>query len=94
MKITNLNLATLNVEGNSNNSCLKDFKSEDLSCRKAKLPSNSFSPSTSLKNKIYFWLIDLNFLKENSIQVEDMPKLCANGVLLADLINRLEGVII
>lgn len=46
----------------------------------------------SLKNKIYFWLIDLGILKENSIIADDLPNLCANGVLLADLINRLEGV--
>jgi hypothetical protein len=48
--------------------------------------------STTLKNKIYFWLIDLGILKENSIKADDLPNLCANGVLLADLVNRLEGV--
>lgn len=49
---------------------------------------------TSLKNKIYFWIIDLGLLKENSIQADDIPNLCCNGVLLADIINRLEGVLI
>jgi hypothetical protein len=48
--------------------------------------------SASLKNKIYFWLTDLGILKENSIKADDLPNLCANGVLLADLVNRLEGV--
>jgi hypothetical protein len=56
------------------------------------ITANTPLPSNSIKNKIYFWLIDLNILKENSINLEDLPKLCANGVLLADLINRLEGV--
>jgi hypothetical protein len=56
------------------------------------LNSNSQISST-LKNKIYFWLIDLNILKENAIKVDDIPLLCTNGVLLCDLINRLEGVI-
>lgn len=54
---------------------------------------NTSNISSSLKNKIYFWLIDLNILKENSIRADDLPSISANGVLLADLINRLEGVI-
>jgi hypothetical protein len=48
--------------------------------------------SHTTKNKIYFWLIDMGILKENAIEVDELPNLCANGVLLCDLINRLEGV--
>jgi hypothetical protein len=34
----------------------------------------------------------MNIIKENAISVDDLPAICCNGVLLADLINRLEGV--
>jgi hypothetical protein len=56
------------------------------------LRENDISPA--IKNKIYFWLIDIDILKENSVKVDDIPYICANGVLLADLVNRLEGVYI
>ena len=46
----------------------------------------------SLKNKIYFWIVDMNLIKENAFRSDDLPNICCNGVLLADLINRLEGV--
>ena len=38
------------------------------------------------------WLEDLNIIKPNSLQLEDIPSICSNGVLFADIINRLEGV--
>jgi hypothetical protein len=66
------------------NSAIEDFT---LPCK-----NNNNTISTTLKNKIYFWLIDINILKENAIKVDDIPLLCTNGVLLCDLINRLEGV--
>ena len=58
-----------------------------------KNPNSNSHISSTLKNKIYFWLVDLNILKENAIKVDDIPLLSTNGVLLCDLINRLEGVI-
>ena len=45
-----------------------------------------------LKNKIYFWIVDMNLINENAFRADDLPAICCNGVLLADLINRLEGV--
>jgi hypothetical protein len=47
---------------------------------------------SSLKNKLYLWIVDLNLIKENAIKLDDLPAICCNGVLLADIINRLEGV--
>src|SRR5690606_33251996 len=46
----------------------------------------------SLKNKLYFWIVDMNLIKENAIRTDDLPAICCNGVLIADIINRLEGV--
>lgn len=31
-------------------------------------------------------------IKEGAIKAIDIPRMCANGVFLSDLINRLEGV--
>jgi hypothetical protein len=57
---------------------------------------NSFDDSVpkSIKNKIMNWLIGLNLIKEGAIKYSDLPRMCANGVFLSDLVNRLEGVII
>jgi hypothetical protein len=46
-----------------------------------------------MQMKIMNWLISLNMIKEGSIKAIDIPRMCANGVFLSDLINRLEGVI-
>jgi hypothetical protein len=48
----------------------------------------------NLKKKIFYWITDLNIIKESSVKYDDIPLICCNGVLLADLINRLEGVIL
>lgn len=45
------------------------------------------------QEEIIPWLEDLNIIKPNTICFEDLPAACSTGVLLADLINRLEGVI-
>jgi hypothetical protein len=45
-----------------------------------------------LKKKLFYWISDLNIVKENAIKLDDLPAISCNGVLLADLINRLEGV--
>jgi hypothetical protein len=34
----------------------------------------------------------MNLIKENAIRTDDLPTICCNGVLLADVVNRLEGV--
>jgi hypothetical protein len=44
-----------------------------------------------LKQKIYNWLLDINILKDKNLKIDLIPKLCINGVLLCDLVNRCEG---
>jgi len=46
----------------------------------------------NLQVKLIDWLISLNIIKEGAIKLTDIPMMCANGVFLSDLINRLEGV--
>ena len=43
------------------------------------------------KTKIYTWLIDIGIIKDKVINILDLPKICINGVLFCDLINRCEG---
>jgi len=74
---------TKNVESNQN---VNKFSNNE----------NDFDISVprTLQIKIINWLISLNMLKEGSIKPVDIPRMCANGVFLSDLINRLEGVIL
>lgn len=48
--------------------------------------------SKYITNKLLNWLISLNMIKEGTVKAIDIPRMCANGVFLSDLINRLEGV--
>lgn len=48
--------------------------------------------SKNQQMKIMNWLISLNMIKEGAVKSIDIPRMCANGVFLSDLINRLEGV--
>ena len=43
------------------------------------------------KERIFSWLIDISLLQVNKINIPDLPKYCQNGVLFANLLNRLEG---
>ena len=46
----------------------------------------------ALKKKILEWLFSITFLKDSAKDLEKkLPKICKNGVIFADLINRLEG---
>ena len=47
--------------------------------------------SSSMKTKIYTWLIDIGIIKEKVIPINNIPNICINGVLLCDLVNRCEG---
>jgi len=40
------------------------------------------------------WLEDLDIIKSNTITLDDLSAISSSGILLADLINRLEGVFI
>jgi hypothetical protein len=67
---------------------------------KTKKISSIKSPQKSLQEKkstfeidnIINWLEDLNIIKTDSIQLDDIPAVCSSGIMLADIINRLEGV--
>ena len=46
---------------------------------------------SSTKTRLYSWLISIDLLKENLKNIiEKLPKICRNGVIYADIINRLE----
>lgn len=47
--------------------------------------------NSSIKTKIYNWLIDIGIIKEKVIPINNIPNICINGVLLCDLVNRCEG---
>ena len=45
-----------------------------------------------LKKKIIEWLVSITFLKDTAKDLETkLPKICRNGVIFIDLVNRLEG---
>lgn len=46
-----------------------------------------------VKLKILQWLQDIQLIKEDAVTIAEFPSYCRNGVLFADLIQRLEGVI-
>lgn len=58
-----------------------------------KSSSYQFSYLKNIQTKIMNWLVAINMLKEGAIHAEDVPVMCANGVFISDLINRLEGVL-
>ena len=43
------------------------------------------------KKRVHKWLLYLNLIKSEIISIEQIPLLCANGVLLSDVINKCEG---
>lgn len=45
-----------------------------------------------IKHKLLEWLEEIHLIKQNAATIADFPGYCRNGVLLADLIMRLEGV--
>ncbi len=45
-----------------------------------------------LKNKILNWLYSISLIKDNIPEIDKkLPKICRNGFIFFDLINRLEG---
>lgn len=46
--------------------------------------------SESTKDHLFCWLQSLNLVRRG-VKVEELPGLCTTGVLLCDLVNRLEG---
>lgn len=77
------------------NSILKNPlpKQKNLSVSIAKESKESFpSPSSNLKNKLYEWLLSINLIKDNiKVNLNKFHKICRNGVIFADIINRIES---
>ncbi len=44
------------------------------------------------RQRVLEWLEEIQLIKEGSVNVADFPNYCRNGVLIGDLIVRLEGV--
>lgn len=77
------------------NSILKNplTKQKNMSFSVAKESKESFPPpSSNLKNKLYEWLLSINLIKENiKVNLNKFHKICRNGVIFADIINRMES---
>jgi len=52
---------------------------------------NSIKTDIKTKHKIIKWLEKISLLKANAVSIDEFPSYCRNGVLLYDLITRLEG---
>jgi len=67
--------------------------SVDRTERKEKKEEIVITPVTSeLKEKILNWLFDLTLIKDNVKGLDKkLPKICKNGLIFVDLINRLES---
>ena len=79
------------VEKINLNSILKNSTHKNQS---KMIENDNFYPlKTSRKIYLYQWLISINLLKENlkNNLIEKLPKICRNGVIFADIINRLES---
>ena len=44
------------------------------------------------QNKLLDWLTQIQLIKQKATSVSEFPSYCRNGVLLSDLIQRIEGV--
>ena len=91
-----LNLITNTTTNNYGNNNDKILSNKNFNCRNNNNPSTNEeydgSVNKNLQIKILNWLIGVNMLKEGAIKPIEIPRMCANGVFLSDLINRLEGV--
>ena len=66
-------------------------KSLHQSFNNTDIPDDNCGISSSVKIKIYKWLVNIGIIKNNTIPINEIPTICINGVLLCDLINRCEG---
>jgi hypothetical protein len=48
--------------------------------------------SLEQRHKLLYWLESIQLIKHNATTIAEFPSYCRNGVLLSDLIVRLEGV--
>jgi len=49
--------------------------------------------SLEQRHKLLYWLEGIQLIKRNATTIAEFPSYCRNGVLLSDLIIRLEGVL-
>ena len=58
------------------------------------LTTNKSKPdlTDSIMKVIYDWILSLNILGEKKFKIDDLPINFDNGIVLCDLINRMEGV--
>jgi hypothetical protein len=93
-----LNNGSANKKNNNNN----NKNSNNYSNSNEKFTYNNDKDNKPIKTEkknlfsekeIINWLEDLNIIKPNFLKLEDLPNFCRDGVLFADIINRLEGVI-
>ena len=73
----------LNRDDNSSNLIVYN-ESKELNCKNKNLFFGN--------DEIILWLEDLNIIKPNTLKLEDLPSICSTGIMLSDIINRLEGV--
>lgn len=60
--------------------------------RRAQVLNEEINVTPGLKKKLLNWLISINLLKKDLSKLEDkLPRICSNGVIYADLIERLHG---
>ena len=48
--------------------------------------------SEKVKEKLLMWMEEIGLIKHGAVSTEDFPGYCRNGILISDLILRLEGV--
>ena len=81
-----------NIPSSSSSKTLPPIpKSLHQSFNNTDIPDDNCGISSSVKVKVYKWLVNIGIIKNNIIPINEIPTICINGVLLCDLINRCEG---
>jgi len=89
LEIDEKNMKKVNLHSILKNSSrnLKTSNNKSISVDNFDIPSMN----SSSKSRLFKWLISIDLLKENLKNIiEKLPKICRNGVIYADIINRLE----
>jgi len=56
-----------------------------------RIPAAAPRVDVKTKHKIIEWLQEISLIRKNAVSIAEFPSYCRNGVLLSDLICRLEG---
>lgn len=89
-------ISKIACEGDVKNKSLRESKKlreRSVSYQKEKKDEIIVTPvNQEIKEKILNWLYDLTMLKDNLKSLDKkLPKICKNGLIFIDLINRLES---